>query len=233
MPATAPDSEPEPIALVANDDAFTLADDSGAMDVLANDQGNGLSVVSVSAPTVGSVELLPDGRVLVTLPESFAGSTSFQYRVVDASGQAASANVVVESGNVLAGVSELVEVNDEPLASVGALLGEIETLYQELIDIRLSAAQTTALVFSPITLGCLYFLFRRNESLMSVTGVRCGTFLPAEQYGHRTKARLRHDQVVWFGGRSRRRNGKREYLIEASDGLRAWVPAENVTDTGH
>ncbi|WP_093517313.1 Ig-like domain-containing protein [Stigmatella erecta] len=96
----------------ANDDAFTVAEDSAftALDVLANDTtapdtGETLSVIAVTLPTHGSVTL--SGGVVRFRPEAnYNGTTTFTYTVSDGNGGTDTATVTVT----------VTPVNDPPRA---------------------------------------------------------------------------------------------------------------------
>ncbi|HEX8699421.1 MAG TPA: Ig-like domain-containing protein, partial [Myxococcaceae bacterium] len=95
----------------ANDDTFTVAEDSGAtaLDVLANDTaeaGETLSVVSVTQPANGTVTL--NGNVVSFTPApNFNGATTFTYTVSDGNGGFDPATVTVN----------VTPVNDPPTAN--------------------------------------------------------------------------------------------------------------------
>jgi large repetitive protein len=87
----------------ANDDAFTVTQDSAdnVFDVLANDapsSAGGLRIQSATTPTAqgGTVVVAPNGQTLSYSPAfGFFGVDSFDYTVVDDSGNTASASVFV------------------------------------------------------------------------------------------------------------------------------------------
>jgi hypothetical protein len=86
---------------VANDDAFTVKENSGAtdMDVLANDTtapdvGETLRIVATTQPDNGSV-LFTDTRVNFAPVQDFVGTTAFTYTVSDGRGGTSTATVTV------------------------------------------------------------------------------------------------------------------------------------------
>ncbi|WP_407659994.1 Ig-like domain-containing protein [Hyalangium gracile] len=85
----------------ALDDAFTVAEDSGAttLDVLANDSINGdvgetLTVTAVTQPANGTVTLTA-GVVRYTPPSNFSGTTTFTYTISDGNSGTDTATVTV------------------------------------------------------------------------------------------------------------------------------------------
>ncbi|ADO74013.1 Ig-like domain-containing protein [Stigmatella aurantiaca] len=97
----------------AGDDAFTVAEDSGAtvLDVLANDStapdlGETLSVVAVTQPAQGTVTFTAT-EVSYTPPANFFGTASFTYTASDGRGGTDTATVVVT----------VTPVNDPPTAN--------------------------------------------------------------------------------------------------------------------
>lgn len=102
-----------PPSLVAAADTLSAVEDQALIinpaDLLANDlDGNGLplSLLSVSATSGGSVELLPDGTVVFTPFANFSGSALFTYVVTNGSLNA--------TGHVTVNVAG---VNDAPVAT--------------------------------------------------------------------------------------------------------------------
>ncbi len=97
-------------SFTVGDDAFTVAEDSGAttLDVLANDVvvsgGGTLAVVSVTQPSSGGTVSLSGGIVSFTPAPDFNGQAAFTYRVSGSGG-------VQENGSVTVTVSA---VNDPP-----------------------------------------------------------------------------------------------------------------------
>ncbi|MGE0854476.1 MAG: DUF4347 domain-containing protein, partial [Hyphomicrobiaceae bacterium] len=85
---------------VANDDTFTVAEDSGAtaLNVLGNDSilpdtGETLTVTSVTQPAHGTVVINPDGTVSYTPDANYNGADSFTYTISDGNGGTATATV--------------------------------------------------------------------------------------------------------------------------------------------
>jgi uncharacterized protein (TIGR03382 family) len=94
----------------ANDDAFTVGEDSAAtvLDVLANDSsapdtGETLSITAVTQPTGGTVTFTGT-NVSFTPNANFSGPTTFTYRISDGNGGTDTATVTVN----------VTEVNDPP-----------------------------------------------------------------------------------------------------------------------
>ncbi|MGE0247705.1 MAG: Ig-like domain-containing protein, partial [Pyrinomonadaceae bacterium] len=99
---------------VANDDTFTVAEDSGAtaLDVLGNDSilpdaGETLTVTSVTQPAHGTVAINPDGTVSYTPDANYNGADSFTYTISDGNGGTATATVNLT----------VTPVNDPPVAN--------------------------------------------------------------------------------------------------------------------
>ncbi|MCD5348392.1 Ig-like domain-containing protein [Agromyces sp. S2-1-8] len=83
-------------ALVAVDDeAQTHTEDPVSVPVLTNDSGSAINVTAVSVPTSGTAAIQPDGTVLYTPAEGFAGVASFEYTITDALGVTGTAEVQV------------------------------------------------------------------------------------------------------------------------------------------
>ena len=95
----------EPVA--SDDTVSTYEDEAVIIDLLANDSGENLVIVSVSDPSLGSVTINDDGTVTYTPDKDSFGADSFGYVVRDAEG--------TESGAVAQ--VEIVPVNDAPVAS--------------------------------------------------------------------------------------------------------------------
>jgi uncharacterized protein (TIGR03382 family) len=87
-------------APTANDDAVTVAEDSGAtaVDVLANDtdpDGQTLTVTSVTQPAAGGTVVLAGGVVTFTPAANYNGPVTFTYTVSDGNGGTDTATVTV------------------------------------------------------------------------------------------------------------------------------------------
>ena len=101
---------------VADADAFVLAEDAAPtlLDVLGNDsdpdEGDVLSVTSVTGATNGTVEVAADGSGVVYTPNAdYSGTDSFEYVVSDGKGGTATA-----TGSITVDA-----VNDAPILAVG------------------------------------------------------------------------------------------------------------------
>lgn len=96
---------------VANDDAATTPEDEVVfLAALANDsdpEGGALSITGWTLPTLGSVELLPDGTFQYTPTANVWGSDFFDYDLVDPFGATARARITVE----------ILPVNDPPVTT--------------------------------------------------------------------------------------------------------------------
>ncbi len=80
---------------VANDDAAsTLRTQPVTIDVLVNDQGQGLSVTQVASPANGTASL-QGGQVVYTPERAFVGTDTFTYQATDQFGQTDEARVTV------------------------------------------------------------------------------------------------------------------------------------------
>jgi hypothetical protein len=86
-------------APIAQADFGTLAEDGVLdLDVLANDSdidGNALRIASTGTPAHGTVTVLADGRLRYTPNADYFGAERFTYRVSDAQGGEATAEVVL------------------------------------------------------------------------------------------------------------------------------------------
>jgi uncharacterized repeat protein (TIGR01451 family) len=85
---------------VAVNDAFTVAEDSGAtvFPVLANDTGLGdapVVIIAASDPAGGTVNINANGTVSYTPDPNFSGVDTFTYTIRDADGQQSTATVTV------------------------------------------------------------------------------------------------------------------------------------------
>ncbi|MBM7114307.1 tandem-95 repeat protein [Archangium primigenium] len=128
----------------ANDDAVTVAEDSGAtvVDVLTNDSsapdvGETLTVVSVTQPANGSVTLV-SGVVRFTPAPNFNGATSFTYTISDGNGGTATATVRVT----------VTAVNDAPVNVVPVA----QTMDEDTTKV-FSTAQGNALAVTDVDVG--------------------------------------------------------------------------------
>ena len=96
----------------AVDDAFTVAEDSGAtvLDLLANDSdvnGDALTISAITQPAAGTGSVVNNGTNVSFTPDlDFNGAASFSYTISDGNGGTASANVTVN----------ITPVNDAPVA---------------------------------------------------------------------------------------------------------------------
>ncbi len=92
-------SKTPPAAPVANTDVATIAENSAAttIDVLANDAGTGIGVVSIFTPAEhGTVVITGGGTALTYQPNAnFYGTDTFQYTIQDVVGQTATGTVTV------------------------------------------------------------------------------------------------------------------------------------------
>ena len=82
--------------LVAVTDRLTTATGvAGSVDVLANDSGTGLALVSATNPDHGAVDCVPSGLCTYTPAAGFSGYDGFSYVISDAAGASASATVEI------------------------------------------------------------------------------------------------------------------------------------------
>ena len=211
------------------DDEFVSSTDQLTVDVLANDLvGAGAQIVEVSDPEVGSVSVLGT-QLVVDLPESYSGVVMFTYTVLDASGATSTASVSVVSANVLSSVTEVADV-DPSIDSVGAVLERTGQLFEELLTIRLSSIQLSALAVAPFFLGLVGLAVMRRELLLSITGVPRTEL--ANFVGKTTRA-ARHDALVWGRETGRRRRfGRTQVRIELASGETVWIDPGYIQDTG-
>ena len=98
--------EEEPPFLSDDSVHLEVCDVPAVIDVLANDAGDGVTVLeiaSVSAPSLGSASDNGDGTVTYTPPVECEGSDSFSYTVPDGNGVEQSATVTVTMGEQTGG----------------------------------------------------------------------------------------------------------------------------------
>lgn len=228
---------PEALAftqVLAVNDYLLLTDQTSLIDVRSNDEsGSDLRVTALTQPQVGSASLLENGLIEVTIPRSFAGSVTFEYDIADENGQTDTATVAVESANVLAPVGQLVSGDNGDLSSLDGLIARAGMLFGGLISIRLSTFQLALLSFTPPVLGLFYWILRRREQLVSVTDIERATFLEAENSVDSAAIPVRHDSVVWTRLKTRLHRNQQQTLVELPSGTKAWVPTENIVDTGY
>lgn len=111
--------EPElPPEIITSDDTGAVEEDGTVvLDLLENDSGEALAILSISAPQNGSAVLNADGTVTYTPSADFNGTDSFSYTVTDAAGQTSTANVSVT----------VLQVNDAPVVTGTAVTSVLET----------------------------------------------------------------------------------------------------------
>ena len=128
---------------VANDDAFTVAEDSflSSFAILANDwnpSGFPLTVAVIGGPAHGLATVQADGSVLYEPLSDFNGADSFTYRVTDVNGLSDTATVAIT----------VTPVNDDPIALGGSFNGSEDTqLAGQLVAFDVDG---DALTFSPV-----------------------------------------------------------------------------------
>lgn len=107
---------PAPAPLAQADSAESDNGASVLIDVLANDQGGGsaLSITTVGTPANGSARI-SGARVDYTPRAGFFGTDRFSYRVSNAAGQTAEAQVSVSSAMTLRVEGRVVLLRDEPI----------------------------------------------------------------------------------------------------------------------
>ena len=81
-----------------NDHAITEFETPVSINVLDNDTGSNISILSVSSPTHGSTKI-SENTVIFTPNTNFAGNDEFTYKIIDASLQTANATVNVTVNN--------------------------------------------------------------------------------------------------------------------------------------
>ena len=87
--------DPNPTEIIANSDQdSTFINSSVIIDVLSNDQGDGLSIQSVTSPPNGTA-VVEDTKVKYTPTADYEGNDSFEYTISDSSGKTATALVTV------------------------------------------------------------------------------------------------------------------------------------------
>lgn len=97
------------VSIQAQADSARLSEDASVtLNLLANDEGENLTISSVSQPANGSVTINQDGTVTYTAASDYSGEDSFTYTASDANGNESTATV---SLNILS-------VNDQPVVVV-------------------------------------------------------------------------------------------------------------------
>ncbi|MAY32351.1 MAG: hypothetical protein CMM86_07065 [Rhodovulum sp.] len=100
---------PAPLFLEVEDDRTSLLEDGEVtLNVLANDSGDRISIVSVEDPENGSVFLNEDGTITYRPDADFSGSETFTYTARDNDGDQKTATVTVT----------VQQVNDAPVVTV-------------------------------------------------------------------------------------------------------------------
>ncbi len=124
-----------PVPTANDDDAAVLPwASSVTIDVLANDvdpAGSSLSVVELTAPLHGTVELLPDDRVRYVVSGGFTGTDGFDYTIENAQGYRDSATVTV---TVSAGLRDVPLAN--PPGTVAVELPRVNRVRDSLVNTR-------------------------------------------------------------------------------------------------
>ncbi|MEV7974388.1 Ig-like domain-containing protein, partial [Cellulomonas sp. NPDC089187] len=83
-------------APVANDDhADTLESTPVTVDVLANDQGDAITLTSVATPMFGTAVITDDGRVQYTPQAGYSGPDAVVYTITDSVGQTVTAELTI------------------------------------------------------------------------------------------------------------------------------------------
>lgn len=86
----------DPIIPVAGEDIAAIDEDGTiVLDVLQNDEGQGLRISRISEPSMGMVTLRDDGRIEYLPYENAHGEDAFNYTVVDENGMEATAAVAI------------------------------------------------------------------------------------------------------------------------------------------
>ena len=129
------DQETLPVPTANDDDAAVLPwSSSVTINVLANDSdplGSSLSIVELSDPLHGTVELLPDDRVRYVVTAGYTGTDTFDYTIENAHGYRDSATVTV---SVSAGLRDVPLVN--PPGTVEVELPRVNRLRDSLVNTR-------------------------------------------------------------------------------------------------
>jgi hypothetical protein len=135
---------------IVNDDTATTDEDTPVdINVLANDSGGTLNVVSVTQGVNGTVSINPDKTVHYTPALNFFGSDSFIYTVDNGNGSTATANVNVTVN----------AVNDAPVFTINLLSQTVQysdpitTVTVSVSDVDDSTADLNLTVLSSIPAG--------------------------------------------------------------------------------
>ena len=106
----------EPTQAVANDDAFSINEDTPSTGNLADNDtllgGETYQIAEGGAPANGTLEITADGVFFYTPNENYSGEDSFTYAIVSVDGQVSTATVSLS----------VVPVNDAPIAQDDQLI---------------------------------------------------------------------------------------------------------------
>ncbi|MFD0981817.1 Ig-like domain-containing protein [Tropicimonas aquimaris] len=106
LPSNPVPDDPAPLP-VAEDDFVSLDEDTTiSIDVLANDQGDQLSIAAVGSAQLGEVAIAADGTITYTPIPNANGTDSFEYTLTDAFGNSSTGTIHLE----------ITPVNDAPQA---------------------------------------------------------------------------------------------------------------------
>ncbi|HZX93130.1 MAG TPA: cadherin-like domain-containing protein, partial [Myxococcales bacterium] len=122
-----------PAAIVAANDAFTIAEDTSAsLDLLGNDTGAAGGIVTlVTQPRLGTASVNPDGTVTFTATANASGIDGFSYRV---SVGALVSNTASVSISITAVNDATTAVNDGPFTARAGIASVLPNLLDNDID---------------------------------------------------------------------------------------------------
>lgn len=198
--------------------------------VTENDDGEDLTIVSVTQPPVGAVSIA-DNQLVIEVPDGVSvRDMEFSYRVENSRGDAASARVqLVESSlNVELEHADLgaAEFFGDRVAETTMdgrrLVPALPPIADVFRDLRLPIPSTTRVAILTVLALLVLFRLRRTRSFVAVENRDRGSSDEASPF------RLRHNAAgIWATGRRSLRRDQVE--IEVPSG-RQWVDRETIVD---
>ena len=126
------------IPAVANNDAFVVVNNSATnLNVLANDTGSGLSILSFDAISAKGFSLTRSNTALTYTPTGgFTGNDSFSYTIADSNGVQSTANVALTVNQVVVVAGPITAVNDAITVAPGSLNTPVDVIANDSFGIN-------------------------------------------------------------------------------------------------